>query len=103
MAAREIHEGDIGTIFEVTLQDGDAIVDISAASEMYILFEKADGTTLTKTAVHKTDGTDGILQYVTILDDLTPVGNWKVQAHVVLPTGSWKSDISKFKVYANLV
>lgn len=103
MAAREIHEGDIGTIFEITLLDGDAIVDVSTASAQSILFEKPDGTTMIVTSVFKTDGTDGIIQYATILDDLTPFGKWKVQAHVVLPTGSWKSDISKFTVYANIV
>lgn len=102
MAAREIHEGDIGTIFEITLLDGDVIVDLSGATAQSILFEKPDGTTVTQTSVFKTDGTDGIIQYATIADDLVPNGKWKIQAHVTLPTGSWKSDISKFTVYPNI-
>ncbi len=29
MAANEIHLNDIGTVFELTMMDGDAVVDIS--------------------------------------------------------------------------
>lgn len=103
MAANEIHKGDIGTIFEVTLKDDVAIVDVSSATTKEIFFRKPDGTTvLTKAAEFKTDGTDGIIQYTTILDDLDSVGGWKIQGHVILSTGEWKSDIASFKVYDNL-
>ena len=103
MAANEIHQYDIGTIFEITLMDGTSIVDISGATTMEITFQKPDGiTNVIKTAVHTTDGTDGKLQYVTILDDLDIIGTWKKQAFVVLSTGEWSSDIDNFKVHKNL-
>lgn len=101
-SVEEIHVGDIGTVFEVTVHDCDVVVDISAASTMEIVFKKPDKTIVTKVAVHTTDGLDGKMQYVTILDDLDLKGTWSIQARVTLPTGTWRSEISKFKVYANL-
>lgn len=107
MASDEIHVGDIGTVFELEVKDTDlngneVIVDISTATAMTIYFEKSDQTVLTKTAVHSTDGTDGLMRYVTIADDLDMSGGWKVQGKVTLPTGTWSTDIHKFKVYPNL-
>ena len=98
----EIHVGDIGTAFEVTLKDCDGVVDISTATSKELIFRKPDKTVVVKIAVFKTDGTDGIIQYLTILDDLDLKGAWSIQAKVTLPTGTWSSDIQKFKVYANL-
>jgi hypothetical protein len=104
MAANEIHIGDIGTIFEVTLMDDVTPVDVSAASVMEIVFRKSDGTTIvTNTATFTTDGTDGKIEYKTVLDtELDVKGNWRIQGKVTLPSGSWSSDIDTFKVYENL-
>lgn len=102
MAANEIHNGDIGTIFEVTLKDGTVLVDLSGATTKEILFLPPNKALKTKTAAFKTDGTDGIIQYTTLAADLDQAGKWKLQAHVVLPTGEWKSDIAEFRVHKNL-
>ncbi len=103
MAANEIHLLDIGTVFEITLYDGAVILSgLDGATAKSILFEKPDGTTVEKTAAFKTDGLDGIIQYITLANDLDQEGNWKIQARVVLADGSWSSDIGKFKVYPNL-
>ena len=103
MAANEIHLADIGTVFEVTLMDDTAVVDISTASVMEIVFEKPDKTKVINTAVFTNDGTDGKMQYVIALDtELDQTGNWKIQGIVTMPTGKWSSDIDKFKVYGNL-
>ena len=43
MPANEIHQNDIGTIFKVTVKDGDSAVDISSAtsgSSKTIIFKK---------------------------------------------------------------
>jgi hypothetical protein len=98
----EIHLYDIGTSFEITLKDCDVVVDVSSASLKEIIFKKPDKTTVTKTADFKTDGTDGIIQYITVLDDLDQKGSWYIQAKVTLPTGTWSSNTEKFKVYPNL-
>jgi hypothetical protein len=103
MAANEIHIGDIGTIFEVTLMDNEVVVPIDAATLMEIIFVKPDKTKVVNTAVLTSDGLDGKMQYVIALaSELDTKGGWKIQGRVVLPTGTWSTDIDKFKVYENL-
>ena len=77
---REIHVDDIGTMFKITLYDDEVIVDVSGATVMQMLFLKPDGTNLTKTAYLFSDGTDGIIKYSTIADDLDIHGKWKEAA-----------------------
>lgn len=105
MACEEIHVGDIGTVFRATITDDcvDTIVDVSGATTQQFTFLKPDATTVTVTTTFYTDGTDGIIEYATILDDLDQAGTWKIQGKVILPTGTWSTDIHKFKVYPNLV
>lgn len=103
----EIHEGDIGTIIRATIKDKQAdgtlsVLDISGATTLELVFKKPSGTKLTKVAVLTTDGTDGQMEYVTISGDLNETGEWKIQAYIVLPSGSWRSDIGCFTVFENL-
>ena len=101
----EIHVGDIGTIFEITLTDCEDIVDVSSANILELIFKLPDNaeTILTKTATLVTDGTDGVISYTTIEGDLSISGKWKLQAQIGFPNStSWKSDIASFKVYSNL-
>lgn len=103
----EVHIGDIGTVFRVTLNDcgggTPVVVDVSSATTKQILFTKPDKTVLTKDATFTTDGTDGQIEYASIDGDLDAKGTWKIQARIVFPNGSkWSSDVSKFKVYPNL-
>jgi hypothetical protein len=105
---REIHVGDIGTLIEVTLYDCNVVVDLTGATVTEMIFVKPSGIKITKDATFKTDGTDGILQYVVEEPEeneapfFDEYGTWKIQGFVTLPAGSWSSDIAKFKVYANL-
>lgn len=107
MAANEIHVGDIGTIFELTLMDDTVVVDVSTAvgaGTKVIHFVKPDGTSTTEEAAFVTDGTDGKIKFTT--PDalfLSDAGSWKIQGKVTLSSGTWSSDISSFKVYKNLV
>ena len=101
--AQEIHIGDIGTAFRVAVVDSsDVVIDISTATTQEFSFRKPDGTTITKTTVFDTDGTDGIIKYLTIADDLDKSGTWYIQAKVILPTGTWHSSTGSFEVYNNL-
>ena len=104
MAANEIHIGDIGTVFEVTVMDDLDVVNISSASLMQIIFEKNDKTKVTNTAVLSGDGSDGKMRYTVLLDtELDQKGNWKIQGNVTLPSGRWSTDIEKFKVHENIL
>lgn len=99
---QEIHVGDIGTTFVVTLMDRTTVVDISAASTMQIILKPPKGAKLTKTATHVTDGEDGKMKYPTIAGDLNVPGQWQIQAYIVLSGGSWRSSKATFEVFANL-
>ncbi len=100
--AKEIHIGDIGTIFEVVIQEDGVAIDISTATTQQILFAKPDGTKLTKTSVFKTDGTDGVIQYTTISGDIDTDGIWRIQGHVILTSSEFFTDIGQFEVERNL-
>lgn len=100
--ADQIHVGDVGTAFRITLYDCNTIVDVSTAVSQELTFLKPDGTKITVNTSFLTDGTDGVIQYLTEINDLDQDGTWKLQAHIVLPTGEWYTDIESFKVYQNL-
>ena len=102
MSANEIHVDDIGTLFTLTLRDGDDPVDISAATEKVIIFQKPNNSRVEKTATFFSDGTDGKIKYTTISGDLTPAGLWRLQARVVVPAGTWHSDVYNFIVHPNI-
>ena len=103
MAANEIHIGDIGTVFEVTVSDNLVVIDLALASVMQIVFVKPDNTKIVNAASRSTDGTDGKMRYIVALNtELDVKGKWKIQGLVTLPSGSWSTDISSFKVYENL-
>lgn len=100
--SEEIHRNDIGTKFLVTILDDTSALDISTASEKKIIFKKSNGFVVEKTAEFNTDGSDGKVYYTTVADDLSITGIWSIQAKVVLPTGTWRSDTQNFEVYSNL-
>lgn len=95
--------GDIGTTIKATIvdQDGTAL-DVSAATTLQLLFLKPNGVLETKTATLTGDGTDGIIQYVTIADDLDVPGVWKSQGYIVDAGKQHKSSVDTFHVKPNL-
>jgi len=107
MAIKEIHYLDIGTSFELTVynteDDVSSILDLSTATSMLITFQKPDTTTVVQTATLVTDGADGKMTYISVLNDIDQLGTWKIQGKVTNLLGTWHTDISKFKVYDNLI
>ena len=100
--ASEVHLNDVGTAFEVTIKDGSDAVDVSAATTKEIIFRSPAGVKKVKAASFKTDGTDGIIQYTTVADDLDEEGRWGIQGHIVLSSGDWNTDLDEFLVHRNL-
>lgn len=99
MAHSSVHVGDIGTILELTIKDQDGvIVDLSAITLMELDVIDPDGNRDTKTPIFKTDGTDGILQYTTVADDIDEVGEWRLQAFVRFAAGEWSTTQATFTV-----
>lgn len=101
--AVEVHVADVGTAFRVTVKDEDGeIVDLSSASVMQLWFRKPDGTVAVQTAFLLNDGTDGIMEYVTVEGDLDLPGKWRVQGYVEVGPSKIHSDIHRFKLWANV-
>lgn len=100
----EIHVDDIGTRFEATIKDETgAVVDVSAAVTLEMVFSKPDETAVVKTALKLTDGTDGVIYYDTIDGDTDQAGSWRVQGYAALDADHvYHSDIHVFRVYPNL-
>ncbi len=100
--ANQIHQNDVGTQLVITVLDSNVAVDISTATDLKIYLRKPDSTTLTKTGVLYTDGTDGKMVYTTIAGDLDLVGNYKIQGKVEIDGGTFYTDLGSFKVYCNI-
>jgi len=99
-----IHVGDVGTIFRLTIVENDGVtpVPVQTATVKSILFEKGQGTKVTKTAVFFTDGSDGIIQYVGLASDVDEAGNWWMQGYVEMPSGKFFSSKVSFSVQKTL-
>lgn len=105
MSLTHIHEGDVGT--EIIVQVVDALtsdaIDLTDYDTIEIIFEKPDGTAVTKTAEFE-DAATGTIKYVTVADFLSPSGVWKLQGHVAHSGNATdhKTEVVEFKVYANI-
>ncbi len=99
-----IHTGDYGTIFKLTIKDQDgAAINLSAATEKKIILKPPYSPVVIKDASFDTDGTNGIIKYVTVDTDLATAGTWQIQAKVILPVlGRRYSTIESFNVAGNL-
>lgn len=103
MSADEIHVGDKGTQFVVTLYDGTTVVDISTSSARTLEFKMPTGTVFTVTATLSGSGTSGAMSYtIPTTTTLATDGRWKLQAVVEFATSKFRSDIYEFRVYPNL-
>lgn len=99
----QIQKGNIGTAFRIEIKDqDDVVVDVSAATTIQIIFKKPGGDILTKTASFVTNGTDGMIQYVSQSGDLDTVGLWRHQGFVVQSGTEFWTDLAQFKVHRNL-
>lgn len=97
-----IHENDIGTKLSIKVTDDGSIVDISVATTLIILVRKPNGDILTVAGELETDGTDGIMYYITTPGDIDEAGNYKIQGKVTLPNGIFYTTVGTFMVHCNL-
>jgi len=101
----DLQYGDRGTKIRVTVKENGAAFDISAATTKKIIFQKKNKEILEVDADFLTDGTDGVLQYVTSGSDVSLAGDWKLQAYLELsgsPGGAWHTSIADMSIAANL-
>jgi hypothetical protein len=106
----DIFEHDIGTHFVADIKnlinaEDPATLDISSAEEKLIIFIKPDSTETEMLATFVTNGTDGLLEYITANeDDLVMVGTdpfeqWEYYAWVKYNGGQRRTSTVKFKLY----
>lgn len=100
--ASEIHYGDIGVNFNITVMNGTAVLNVSNANSINVIFQKPDGSDLIKTATLVTNGIDGNIRYTSVSGDLDQIGTWQIQAKVDFGASVFSTDIQKFKVYRNI-
>jgi hypothetical protein len=103
MSQDEIHVGDKGTAFNVTLYDGTTAVDISLATSKVFVFEKPSGTKMSVTATVSGTGSLGTMTWsVPTTTTIDEDGEWRLQAKVGFSDSSYHTDITRFTVYPNL-
>ena len=96
---QQVPEGSIGIFFVIEFLDNCDVVDVSSAVTKQIVWTKPDGTKVTNVASFRTTGTDGQIQYLTLLaSELTPIGIWKVYGRVTMPGNDWFTIPQQFEV-----
>lgn len=101
-----IHVGETGIVFEGLVVDktnNDAVVDISAATDMRLRLTNPSGTSVDKTASFTTDGSDGLTRY-TISSSATfnTAGPWRRQWFVSGSGFDFIGPVISFQVRGNL-
>jgi hypothetical protein len=76
--------GDIGTLYQFTVQEDDVAVDLSALDmdTSKLRIGKPDGTVLNKTIVFDDDGTDGIVNYTIVSGDFDEAGEYTFELYL---------------------
>jgi hypothetical protein len=97
----EIHIGEVGTQFVVTVKDQDgAIVPLDTAVVKKIRFRRPNGTVFERAAGFVTNGADGQISYTSVAADLDTKGDWRLQGYVEVFGGKWWTDEHTFAVKA---
>jgi len=106
-----IHVDDIGTEMQIEVQTQDPVtkecsaLDISGAESQTITIRRPDGSSRTAAATFVTDGTDGLMQILSIAGDFPTAGpGYRYQGHVVFTAGTDEKStaVQEFEVFPNL-
>lgn len=101
-AIEEIHVGDTGTEVTYHLTDQGVDIDISGFTTLEVKQVQPDGTSITTNLSLKTTGLDGRCKFVSLVTTWPVAGVYSEQVRFVDASGTWRSPIKKFTVYANL-
>ena len=72
------------------------------SSTHQINIKNPDDTVVNRSATLRDVGISGVMYYDTIAGDLDQAGTYKLQAKVVIPSGTYFTDVYTFKVHTNL-
>ena len=97
-----IQVGAIGLVITLTITEDDVPVNVSTASTKTIRIRKPDGSVVEKAAAFTTNGSEGKITYTTIAGDIDLVGEYRVQAYVVMSGFTGYSTVVRFDANRNL-
>ena len=103
--ASEIHKDDVGTRFLITVKDDGSLVNISGVSGgsiHQVSFRKPSDTIIERNATLQDYGVSGVMFYDSVAGDLDEAGVYKLQAKVIIPSGTYYTDLYTFKVHSNI-
>jgi hypothetical protein len=101
--AGQMRRFDIGSIIRVTVKENGLVFNASAAIGKTMKLRKPSGSVLERPAEFQTDGTDGIVQYTTVANDLDESGPWTGQVFLdFAATARWHAEPFNFTVGENL-
>ena len=79
------------------------VLDINGATTKEILLRKPDGTTVALQGVFVTDGTDGLLKFITNANTFNISGKYTIQGHIISTSSDWHSTKDTFIVSKNVI
>jgi len=82
---------DGGTVFNISLQDEDGIIQLDTADAVYLVFKTPRGREFVKTASAEMLGGLSVIQYTTSGSEFDESGVWTLRGRCVFPAGSWTS------------
>ena len=100
---RNLSQNQWGAVLRVPVVENGKAKNIANYTSLAVYIQKPGGTVLTKTSaagevVLKTDGGDGLFQYVTIVGDLDEPGSYEWHGEATIPTGSFRNPRAGFYV-----
>ena len=96
-----VHNGDIGTVFRLTITDtAGTAIDVSTARQVYLLPGPDWREGAEDRRVYHGNGSDGKIS-TTIAGDIDMVGTWQVQGYVETSLGKFWTE-GQLQVYSTL-
>jgi hypothetical protein len=101
--AGQLRKLDIGSVIRATVKENGAIFNASGATIKTMKLRKPSGAVLERPAQFQTDGSDGIVTYTTVANDLDEVGPWTGQVFLDFAASQkWHTEPFNFTVGDNL-
>ncbi len=101
--AAELHVGDVGTkIRSLILDQSSEIVPLDGATILQYIIVKPSKTVVVLNCTLVSDGTDGLMEFLTTASTLDEAGFYTLQGYIEVSTNKWHTDQIRFRVYPNL-
>lgn len=99
----EFHVADVGVALRATIKDEETdVVPLQSASVKQYTIRKPSGAEITVDCDFVTDGSDGLIQYVTVASTFDEAGYYKLQGYLEMGTSKWHTNTITFRVYPNI-